>query len=386
MHKYQFLIFFSIVILIYSSVNYYIYRHGLMAFPDDQSLRGWYRWSFIFLAASYLVGRILERVWLSPISDFFTWTGSFWLALMTYFLLAVLAIDIVRLLNWLIPFLPEWLSAPSLRTRQIIALSVTTIVFVVVAAGFINFQLPRIKHLEISVPKKAGNLKSLNVVMASDIHMGTLIGPNRIRKMVRMINSQNPDIIFFAGDLVDEDLAPVIRHDLGKALTQLKSEYGVYAITGNHEYIGGAKAAIAYLEAHGIQILKDSILLIDSSFYIAGRLDRDSKRFAGTRRISIEKILEGVDRNLPVILMDHQPFNLQEAADAGVDLQLSGHTHHGQLWPFNYITNAIYELGYGYQKKGNSHFYVSCGFGGWGPPVRTNSRPEIVKITISFGE
>lgn len=384
MHKYQFLIFFSIVILIYGSVNYYIYRHLAMALPPDKGVAGWFRWGFVFLASSYVIGRFLERIWLSPVSDFFTWTGSFWLALMTYGLLAVVLIDLVRFINWVVPVLPQWLSNPPEGTKKLIAIVITGVIVLIVAAGYINFLTPRIKQLDIAIDKNAGERKTLSIVMASDIHMGTLIGPNRTRKMVEMINSLNPDIVLFAGDLVDEDLAPVIRHDLGKSLKQLKSNYGVYAITGNHEYIGGVKPAVKYLEEHGITVLKDTVNLIDSSFYVAGRIDRDSRRFAGTFRKPVAEIVKEIDSKLPLILMDHQPFNLGEAREAGVDLQLSGHTHHGQLWPFNYITDAIYELGYGYRKTGSTHYYVSCGFGGWGPPVRTNSRPEIVNIKITF--
>jgi hypothetical protein len=187
-----------------------------------------------------------------------------------------------------------------------------------------------------------------------------------------------------AGDIVDEDLAPVIHNDLGRSLKKLKAPLGVFAITGNHEYIGGAEAAVKYLEEHGIRMLRDTSVKISESFWLAGRNDRDSRRFSAKERKGLDKVLEGVDLSLPVILMDHQPFNLQQVADAGVDFQLSGHTHHGQLWPFNYITNAIYELSWGYKQKGDSHFYVSSGYGGWGPPVRTGNRPEILDIYITF--
>jgi predicted MPP superfamily phosphohydrolase len=184
--------------------------------------------------------------------------------------------------------------------------------------------------------------------------------------------------------MVDEDLAPVIRHDLGRSLKKLRAPLGVFSITGNHEYIGGAEKAVKYLTEHGITVLRDTAISIDESFYLAGRDDRDKPRFSGKPRKSVAEILQGIDKTKPVILMDHQPFKLIDAADAGVDLQLSGHTHHGQLWPFNYITKAIYELSWGYKKINNAHFYVSSGYGGWGPPVRTGNRPELVNIRIHF--
>ena len=227
-------------------------------------------------------------------------------------------------------------------------------------------------------------MRTLHIAAASDIHMGTLVGPRRTAKLVRMLNECNADMILLAGDIVDEDLAPVIHNDLGRSLVKLKAPLGIFAITGNHEYIGGAEAAVKYLEEHGVRMLRDTSVKINGSFYLTGRNDRDSRRFSGKERKGLGKVLEGVDHSFPVIMMDHQPFILQQVADAGVDFQLSGHTHHGQLWPFGYITNAIYELSWGYKKKENTHFYVSSGFGGWGPPVRTGNRPEILDIYITF--
>ncbi len=383
MKSYQFLIFFSIVLLIYGLVNYYIFIRGLQALPHGISFRNWYPWIFLFLSASYVIGRFTERVWISPVSSFFTFVGSFWLAMMVYFLLAVLVIDLARLVLYFLPQ-PAILTNHYTEFKKYLFLVVLGITGIVVLAGHINALNPRVKRLDIHIDKKAGTLKSLHIAAASDIHMGTLVGPRRTAKLVRMLNGCNADLILLAGDIVDEDLAPVIRYDLGRSLLKLKAPLGIYAITGNHEYIGGAKAAVEYLENHGIKMLRDTSIKIDESFYLAGRNDRDSKRFSGNERKGLEKVLEGVDFSLPVILMDHQPFNLQQVMDAGVDFQLSGHTHNGQLWPFNYITRAMYEVSWGYLNKGNTHFYVSSGYGGWGPPVRTGNRPEIVDIYISF--
>jgi predicted MPP superfamily phosphohydrolase len=384
MRSVQFLIFFSIVILIYSLVNYYIYIRGMQALPEGMAFKSWYPWIFLFLSASYIIGRFLERVWISPVSTFFTFTGSFWLAFMIYFLMAVVVIDIVRIVIFFIPAKPGFMINNYADFKKYLFLVVVAVTGIIVLAGHINALTPRVKRVDIRIDKKAGATKTLHIAAASDIHMGTLVGPRRTAKLVKMINERNADLILFAGDIVDEDLAPVIKYDLGRSLLKLKAPLGVYAITGNHEYIGGADAAVSYLEEHGIKMLRDTSIKINESFYLAGRNDRDSKRFSAKERKNLAAVLEGVDLSLPVIMMDHQPFNLQQVADAGVDFQLSGHTHHGQLWPFNYVTNAIYELSWGYKKKDNSHFYVSSGYGGWGPPVRSGNRPEILDIYITF--
>lgn len=133
-------------------------------------------------------------------------------------------------------------------------------------------------------------------------------------------------------------------------------------------------------------MVRDDYIKIDDAFYVIGREDRDSRRFASYNRKPLEKILAGIDQSFPMIMMDHQPFGLNKAKENCIDLQLSGHTHNGQLWPLNYLIDKIYELGWGYIRRGDTHYYVSCGAGGWGPPVRTGSRPEIINIKLTFAE
>jgi hypothetical protein len=382
MKSYQFLIFFSIVMLIYASINYYIYARAMQAIPATSSFRIWFKWGFLLLASAYVTGRIMERVYLSTFSDLLTWVGAFWLAIMVYGFLFVVLIDFIRLTNHFTGFLPQFVFSVQGKTAALY-LSIA-VVGIIVLTGHINAISPRINKFTLEVDKQANGLKELNIALASDIHMGTLIGPRRTGKLVDLINSQHPDIILLAGDIVDEDLAPVIRQNLGQSLEKLSAPMGIYGITGNHEYIGGAEPAVKYLESHGITMLRDSVVNISGLFYVAGREDRDKNRFSGENRKEIAELLVNIDHSLPVILLDHQPFALEKAAEAGVDLQLSGHTHHGQLWPFNYITQAMYEISMGYKQKNNTHFYVSPGYGGWGPPVRIGNRPEIVMINLKF--
>lgn len=340
----------------------------------------WLKVGFWAVAFAYILGRVIERFHISYFTDILTWTGSFWLAAMLYFFMLVLVIDLVRLSDYLIGFLPQAVYSQNFKTGFLI--TSIAVVTLLIGVGHINAIRPNIKRLTIHLDKGANGLKELKIALATDIHMGTVIGPRRMNILVRKMEELKPDLILFAGDVVDEDLEPVIRHNLGEVLTRLKAPLGVYAITGNHEYIGGVSKAVAYLEAHNIIFLRDTTVKIADAFYIAGREDR-SKNSSG-RRKTIPEILEGTDPSLPVIMMDHQPFELEKVEAAGVDVQFSGHTHHGQLWPLNYITNAMFEVSMGYLKKGNSHFYVSNGFGSWGPPVRIGNRPEIVEVTIRF--
>jgi len=382
MRNIQFIIFFSIVITVYGLLSFYIYSKGLQVFPQGSTGRFYYKTIFLFLSVSYIIARFLERIWLSPVSAVFTWIGSFWLAAFFYLLLIVIAIDLIRLLNSIFPFIPE--AAKSLEFKKVVFWSLAGLVSLLLLGGFINALIPRIKTLDITIDKQVVGMKELNIAFASDIHLGTLIGPRRTNKIIQKINGLQADLILLGGDIVDEDLGPVIRNNLGDSLKKLSAPLGVFGITGNHEYIGGAEPAVKYLEEHGIKMIRDTVIKIEDKFYIVGREDRDMRNFAGSKREEISFLMQGVDKSLPIIMLDHQPFELDIKEENGIDLNLSGHTHHGQMWPLSYITKAIYEVSWGYKKKGNTHIYVSSGVGGWGPPVRIGNRPEIVFIHLKF--
>lgn len=376
------LTFFGIVFALYGLINYYIIRRGLSIVSPEH--KTFFLVVSIFVVVSYIAGRFLERAFPSIISTVLIWIGSFWIAFMFYFFLSLVALDLLRLMNHFVPFFPEIISKNPEKTKRFTALVIILFVFITVAGGYINTKMIVVQHYRIPIKKSAGNLKSLNIAMASDIHLGTILDSSFLEKVVDKINTLNPDIVLLPGDVIDEDIGPVLRDNMGHLLESFKSKYGVYAVTGNHEYIGGVDAACNYLTSHGIKMLRDSVIKIDNAFYLIGREDIAIRQFAHKQRKDLKELLNGVDHSFPLIMMDHEPFKLNEAFENGIDLQLSGHTHNGQLWPMNFLISKIYELGWGYMIKGNTHYYVSCGVGGWGPPIRTGSRPEIVNITLVF--
>lgn len=381
----MFLIFYSIVLIIYGSVNYYIYSRGMQALPAGTQIRAVFPWIFWILVSTYVIGRVLESYYISTFSDVLVWTGSFWLGAMFYLLLIVFLLDLLRWINLIIPFYPSFITVNYEKAKLITFSASAVLVIVLMIAGHINMHHPVVKNLELKVNKPANGITQLHAVLVSDIHLGTLMGKNRFEKVIDMINAQNPDIVLLAGDVLDEDLKPVIRQNSGEKLKRLNAQLGVYAVMGNHEYIGGAEPAYNYLKDHGLIMLRDTVVKIKDAFYLVGREDRDKPRFSGKDRMPLPDLVNGDDmQELPIILMDHQPYYLEEAAELGVDIQVSGHTHHGQMWPLNFITRAVYTLSFGYAKIGNMHAYVSNGIGTWGPPVRIGNRPEIVNLMISF--
>ncbi len=384
MKKINFVIFFSFALSVYALINYYIFIREWEAGGFQSTWRTVYVAAFLLLSLSFIAGRMLERVTLSWLSSTLVLLGSFWLAAMVYFLLFAFAIDIIRLLNFIVPFFPSFLTVNPERTKEMTSFVVIVVVMFIVLGGYINARTPRIKTLVLTIPKNGRGMKSLNIAVASDIHLGTIVCKSKLERIVEHINALKPDLVLLPGDVVDEDIGPVIRNNLGETLRKIHSKYGVVAITGNHEYIGGVEPACRYLVEHGITMLRDSWVKIGGSVYVVGREDISIRGFTGKTRKPLPELMADVDKSYPIILMDHQPFRLEEAEKNGADLQLSGHTHHGQLWPFNFITKKVYELSWGYKKRGNTHYYVSCGVGTWGPPIRTGNRPEIVNIKLQF--
>jgi len=380
-----FIIFFSVVLTVYTAVNFYIFIRGWQALPQTGPVRKIYLFVFLIVFLSFIAGRILERYYYSVFTEILVWIGSFWFAAILYFLFIVIFFDVLRTINASTPLYPSFATFNYERTKLVVFVFSVLLVAGLLTYGFFNAANPKVKYFEYKVSKNAGELKSLNIAMISDLHLGTIIENSRLNNIVDRINELNPDIILMAGDIVDEDLGPVIRNNLGETLKNLKSKYGTFGITGNHEYIGGVEEACEYLNAHNVTMLRDSVIKIDNAFYLAGREDKSLQSFLGKKRKSIEAILKETDKSFPIIMMNHQPGEFDEAVKQEVDLHLSGHTHDGQIFPLNFVTKLIYELSSGYLRKGQTNFYVSNGVGTWGPPVRIGNAPEIVNIRLNFG-
>jgi hypothetical protein len=379
MRSLSFLIFFSIVMLIYTSANYYLYVRGLQAFSFNQPLKRWYVFIFWTVAFLFIAGSILERTATSSFSEWIYRIGSFWIAYMLYLGLAVVLIDVIRIFNYFIHFLPPFSEVMKFR----LGIGVISLVSIIVIAGHINALWINVKEIPLTIHKKVTGSPEVKILMASDLHLGALIGERREKHLLDIIQEQKPDLVLLCGDLVDGEIAPVLRKKLGKHIQEIQTTLGVYAITGNHEYIGGINKTLPYLKSININVLIDSIVTLPNGIQLVGRNDHSSGRGSKARK-PLAELVSGLDQTKPVIVMNHQPFNLQEAVDAKADLHLSGHTHHGQLWPVNYITQAIFELSWGFLKKGNTNFYVSSGYGTWGPSVRVGNRPEVVVFKLKF--
>ena len=195
-----------------------------------------------------------------------------------------------------------------------------------------------------------------------------------------MINAQHPDLVLIGGDLVDRSIKPVISQKMEEELKSIHAPMGVYAVFGNHEHFSESiETAGQFFKDAGIKLLTDSVASVENQFYIVGR---DDKINPHRKRLNV--ILNGIDNTKPILLLDHQPSSLPEAEQIGVDFQFSGHTHNGQFFPGGWFVKRMFELGYGYKKRGNTHYYVSSGLGLWGPQYRIGSQSELVVIDFKY--
>lgn len=288
--------------------------------------------------------------------------GSVWMVFLLYSVLLLLVFDLIR------AFVP--VSGSGLQY-------VLPLVAAVLVYGYINYRHPSINHIEITLDKEFEG--ELTAVAVSDIHLGHGTGPKALKRYVEMINAQNPDVIFIAGDLIDNSIQPLQKAPFDAVLNQLKAPLGIYMVPGNHEYISGIDASVDYLEAKtDIRLLRDEIVELPCGIRIVGRDDRSNRS-----RQPLDSLLSRTDPQKPVIVLDHQPYELAETDAAGVDLQISGHTHHGQLWPLNILVDKMYEQGHGYRKWNHAHIYVSSGLSLWGPPFRIGTKSDLAVIHLS---
>lgn len=301
--------------------------------------------------------------------------GNTYLIAALYLFLLFLITDIILIINGLIHFIPGYVLGYHFDW---IIIDFVLIAIVLIIGNY-RFNHPKTVELELASNKPKQN-KNLKIVVASDIHLGFSIKKKKLQHYVDMMNRTNADLILLVGDVSDRAMQPVIQQNMSEELSQLKATFGVYAINGNHEhYAETPDATSTYLQAASIHVLIDETTCIDHSFYLIGRDDKSN-----TKREPLSSLVEGLDPELPKILLDHQPYQLQEAQQYDIDLQLSGHTHEGQFFPGNLFVKKMFEIQYGYRKIGNTHFYVSSGLGIWGPQYRIGTQSEIVVIHFHY--
>ena len=357
--------FFIILIFTYLGGNAYIFYRGL------QTLSGFPYGIKILLTVLFWLAALSRPHTLCGISktvsshcdlaSFRKRTG--WLIFTLYMVLFLLFFDLLKLCS--ISFNQSFMTS-LLAT------------FVLLGYGYYNYRHPKINTVNITLTKPlTDNRRPIKIVAVSDIHLGNGTGKTSLKQYVKMINGQNPDLILIGGDLIDNSVIPLYAENMAEELTELKAPLGIYMVPGNHEYISGIDKSIQFIQNTPIQLLRDSVVTLPCGIQLIGRDDRSN-----ARRLPLQKLMARIDKSKPVILLDHQPYQLAESQAAGIDLQFSGHTHHGQVWPMNWVTDHLYEQSHGYRQWENSHIYVSSGLSLWGPPFRIGTESEMVVLQL----
>lgn len=288
--------------------------------------------------------------------------GTSWLLFTLYMAVALLVVDVI---HWI------W---PSFHHGVWCALGVTLVVLV---AGYINYRCPRVEHITIDTDKRIEG-GSVRLVAISDVHLGRGTTRVDLARYVDLINCENPDVVVVVGDLIDNSIRPVESADMCREFERVDARYGIYMTAGNHEYISGIEECRNYLKTTPIQLISDGVVSPVSGVNIVCRDDRYNMRRAG-----LQSLLAKSDKEHFMIVLDHQPNSIRESRDNGVDLHISGHTHRGQVFPLNMLTDHIFEQSHGYRKWSDMHAYVMTGLSLWGPPFRIGTHSELLVVDIN---
>lgn len=291
--------------------------------------------------------------------------GTSWLIILLYLFMAFLLLDIGRWVH-LVP-------ATFLKNSWSGTLAVTAFMFIIFLYGNIHYHQKVRQPLMLTTGKTLS--RKMKVVMLSDLHLGYHNRRSEFAKWVDKINEEKADLILVAGDIIDKNIQPLEEQEMHQEFLRLNAP--VVACLGNHEYYGGESNALLFYKKADITLLRDSVTTV-GDLCIIGRDDRSNPK-----RKTLSELMKGVDRTKYLVVLDHQPIQLEEAEQNGIDFQLSGHTHHGQVWPISWITESIYECAFGEWQRGSTRYYVTSGIGIWGGKLRIGTRSEYVVAEIT---
>lgn len=343
-------------------VCWHVYMLLPLAWPWKVLVVGLGVVSFLLLFVN--LSGLLDRLPLGLATVFYE-VGDSSIIVMLYLTMVFLLLDLLRLLH-ILPLTLLTANAP-------MAIGLTVAMVAIFVYGNLHYRNKQRVSLELTTEKPLQH--QYKVLMASDMHLGYHNRRAELARWIDLMKAEQPDLILIAGDIVDMSIRPLIEEDMAAEFRRL--ECPVYACLGNHEYYTGTpQAQQFYRDAH-IRLLSDSHAVVDSSLVIIGRDDRTNRR-----RKRVADLVGKAGTECYTILLDHQPYALEQSEQAGVDFQLSGHTHRGQVWPVSWITDAIYECSWGSHHRGSTQYYVSSGLGIWGGKFRIGTQSEYVVATI----
>ena len=319
-----------------------------------------------FLTTFLNFGRVIDRMPLSLARLSYD-IGNSTILILLYLVIIFLVLDLGRLVR----LVPRALIHQNFYTTVVIVIGI----FLVFLYGNIHYRHKTRVDLSLTTSKPLA--KPLRFVMLSDLHLGYHNPKAELHRWVDLINDEHPDYVLIAGDIIDMSMRPLIEEQVSEEFQRIQAP--IYACLGNHEYYSGEPQARQFYKDAGIRLLRDTCETI-GNLCIIGRDDR-----ANFHRKSLDKLMEEANPQATsyTILLDHQPHQLEQAEQAGIDFQLSGHTHRGQIWPISWITDRIYECSHGSYQRGNTRYYVSSGIGLWGGKFRIGTQSEYIVAELT---
>lgn len=369
--------FFISALLIFLSANFYVAHRLYQLIPENLLMRITFIIIITVCAGALFVFFPLYKSLSLTVGGLLYQIGTAWIIAFAYFLLLFIIIDLLKVSNNIFHFIDKDLVRSLTHQNYITFISIVGFVVVLLFAGNINYHNKRRVHYDIETTKLSSDKERVRVVAISDLHLGHSIGAKELTKWVQMINVEKPDIVVIGGDLIDNNTQVVFNMGLEKILRELNAPLGVYACLGNHEYISEKKESIRFLNESNIKVLRDTVHNVTDNITLIGRDDKSNNN-----RKPLNTIVNGIDKNQFKLLLDHQPSNLEDAEQANIDLQFSGHTHKGQVFPFSLIAESMFENPHGMIQKGLTWIYVSSGLGIWGGKFRIGTQSEYVVFDI----
>ena len=352
--------FFIFVSIFLIEINYIFYLGLINIIGHAVPLLGVI---LLLFSGGFMIMLLIERYYSNSIIRFFYLFTSIWMGMFVYFFIAAVIYIVVNF----------FIEIPNIIGVLLFLVAIITSIYGIIHGGKII-----VRKIQISLPNLGSEWKGKTIVWMSDLHLGPIHGTKFAEKVVRISNSLSPDLVFIGGDLYDGSHKPD-PYIIAKPLENITSSLGVFFITGNHEEFGDSSIFLSAVKNLGIKVLNNEMVEINGLQIIGvDYLDTAKKK-------DFKNILENmkIDIKKPSILLKHEPKNLKISEQIGISFQISGHTHNGQQWPFNYLTNLMYKgFSYGLKHHNNMPVYVSSGVGGWGPPLRVGTDHEIVCITL----
>jgi uncharacterized protein len=377
------LAFVAVVLGILGGVHLYFWLRLVRDTGVPSPWRAWLTALLALAAASLPLAMAFGRRLPAAVASLLAWPTFVWLGLVLLLFVLLVGGDLVRLFAAIATRLVE--RAPIDPERRLI-FARTIGVGASAGAGLLGsvavwrgVARPELRTVEVGLARLPESANGTTIALLTDVHVGPTIGRAFIEDVVRRTNEVGADVIAITGDLVDGSVAAL--RDAVAPLAELRARHGVFFVTGNHEYFSGADEWIAELSRLGIRVLRNERVAI-GDFDLAGVDDHNAARFAPGHGEDVARALAGRDPAREVVLLAHQPRTVKEAARHGVGLQLSGHTHGGQIWPFNFAVKLQQPYVAGLARHGDTQLYVSCGTGYWGPPMRLGTRSEITKVVL----